>query len=337
MITIKANNVNEVYSIGINLLLNQGVKQASQHGDTLEIDQPVSVCYKDPRQRVLFNKQRDINPFLHFFEPLWILAGREDVDFLQYLVPNMAKYSDNGSTYYGAYGRRMRGLPGMGDDQIQKAIERLQKDPDSRQVVINIRDRNDLWYEGKDTPCNLMVMLKVRQGRLNMHVINRSNDFIWGLTGTNVCQFSMLQEYIADKLGVALGHYHQTTDSFHCYLNQQWVDIVKHRDFQDPYAEDGVRAFPMGCADPHWDEDLAEFFFRWDTGHETTHYKSAFFCDVVDPMWNTFNSHVTWRKNKLEPQREATKHYASDILADDWRLVTMQWLEKRWDNAKEKA
>jgi thymidylate synthase len=334
MKSIHAVNVNDAFSLGIAMLKQQGLEQDSQHGRTLEIPEPVSVCYMAPQERVLFNEKRDINPFLHFFEPLWILAGRNDVKFLEYIVPNMAKYSDNGSIYFGAYGHRMRHAIGFNMDQIEHGIERLAEEPDGRQVVLTIREAGDLWYRGKDTPCNLMAALKVRHGRLNIHVFNRSNDFIWGLTGTNVCQFSMLQEYIADKVGVRMGTYHQTTDSFHVYKNQQWLDIlasIQAKALNDPYSDlREVKPYPMGANHPEWDNDLKEFFFRFDTGHETSHYKSPFFCDVVEPMWRTFAAHKQWRASKTTANENHTRMIAAEIAAEDWYLVTRMWLERRW-------
>jgi thymidylate synthase len=339
MKTIHAVNVNDAYMLGIQLMQAYGHPQQSQHGETLEIQEPVSVCYANPRERVLFNVQRDSNPFLNFFEPLWILAGREDVDFLEYIVPNMAKYSDDGKRFHGAYGRRMRGAEMFHDDQVTEAITRLQQNPDDRQVVLTIRDRNDLWYRGKDTPCNLVVCCKVRNRKLNIQVFNRSNDFIWGMTGTNVCQFSMLQEYMADKIGVDVGTYHQTTDSFHVYNNDQWkaIEAAATRVPHDPYSDlSGLRPFKLGASEPNWDLDMKEFFFRYDTGHETAHYKTPFWADVVDPMWCTFHAHKIWRGDKTEANRKLTLAMVSDVQADDWHMATDEWLARRWAAAEKK-
>jgi thymidylate synthase len=595
MRSIAATNVNDAYQLGMQLMLEHGRMQPSQHGNTLEVPGPVSVSYALPQERVLFDAKRDSNPFLNFFEPLWILAGRDDVEFLEFLVPNMAKYSDNGTTYHGAYGMRIRGQDMFHDDQIVEAITRLQQNHDDRQIVVTIRDRNDLWYRGKDTPCfagntllpspegdysfaevaakfmsgkvgrwpvyavdpnsgemkiqwatnvwnsgrkktvkitfdtglvlritpehilykkttgkndapgaskysnklfvnpvqagtlkkgdrvlatslgfktdkghmwikkniykntafnnmqkvhrayyeleygeieskhdihhinedklnnslynldklstgehssihrrgddnpmrnmsaeqhasrsaklkqtwadkrdvvnhvvvsmeegleedvydftvpeyhnaligdglvahncNLMAAFKVRQGKLNMQVFNRSNDFVWGMTGTNVCQFSFLQEYMANKIGVDLGVYHQTTDSFHVYDNEQWQKLSKHGAQlpDDPYSDmRQVKPFPLGAAHPEWDNDLKEFFFRFDTSTESRHYQTDFFADVVEPMWRTFNNHKRWRADKTNANIDATTLSCSDIVAEDWHLATQQWLERRW-------
>jgi thymidylate synthase len=335
MITITGTNVNEVYPIGIQLLKDLGVRQESQHGTTLEMPEPVSVQYLNPRERILFDEQRDSNPFLNFFEALWIIAGRNDVAFLQNLVGRMASFSDDGKTYYGAYGSRIRGNdnPTMWYDQMECAISRLKKNLNDRQVVLTIRRPNDIAYTGKDQPCNLLVSLKIRQGKLNIHVFNRSNDFIWGLTGTNVVQFSMLQEYLAGRIGVPVGVYHQTTDSMHVYVNPQWEKLkgTKPNGMMCPYALGDTKPFGMMQMADAWDDDLKMFFQAFDTewlpGKDN--FFTPFFQDVVTSMWGTFNC---YRLHRDEPEgntwlSNATEH-AQHIPAD-WGLVTRMWLQRR--------
>ena len=226
----------------------------SLNGPTLEIPEPASIQYLLPCERVLFDATRDSNHFLGFFEALWIIAGRQDVKFLADIVPNMANFSDDGVRYFSAYGHRLRHLaPGRADgtardtDQIREAIDRLKANPDDRQVVLTIRDPQDMWYRGKDTACNLMVDCKIRSGRLNIHVFNRSNDFVWGMLGTNAVQFSTLQEYMAGHIGCAVGTYHQTTSSMHVYVNEQWSKIQNGSlsFWEDAYATASVSPYPM--------------------------------------------------------------------------------------------
>lgn len=314
MITIKARNVNDAFPLGMMFLRTSGKEINSQHGKTLEMPEPVSVCYSNPLERVLFNKERAINPFLHFFEPLWIIAGQNDVKFLSDIVSKFNNYSDNGTTLYGAYGRRMW-------SQFDTAVQRLRADPDDRQVVLTIRESRDMYYHGKDQPCNIAVACKVREGRLNIHVFNRSNDFIWGLAGANMPQFSVLQEYLAGHIGVEVGTYHQTTDSMHAYVdNPQWEQLKDTPIVNgDLYTEGVVKPYRLftGCEErTHlFENDLKAFFdgFRVD-------FSTQFFKEVVSPMWTTFQAHKKEKKGLK---------YVGEIAADDWRFVTNQWLEER--------
>ncbi len=40
-------------------------KDQSRNGPVLVIDEPVIITYEKPQERVLFNKERDANPFFH--------------------------------------------------------------------------------------------------------------------------------------------------------------------------------------------------------------------------------------------------------------------------------
>jgi thymidylate synthase len=330
MISIMAMNVNDAYPLGIMHLRENGVVQKSQHGSTLEMSEPVSVMYLKPRERILFDPVRDSNPFLNMFEALWLIQGRNDVEFLKYLVDDMKKYSDDGETYYGAYGKRMFSTIGTEEEnQVSLAIKRLRENPDDRQVVIMIREADDMGYYGKDNPCNLLISCKIRNNKLNIHVFNRSNDFVWGMTGTNVVQFSMLQEYMAGLIGVEVGTYHQTTDSMHVYDNPQW-DKVKNAEFLfSPYGMGDVKPCNMMENPEHWDNDLQSFFDKFDNGSNNHDYQSEFFNKTVKPMWKTFYEYRAWKNGVREYTKYALIESCNNIQASDWRLACKQWLSRR--------
>jgi thymidylate synthase len=322
MDTIKARNVNDAFPRGILFLNCRGERRASRNGPVIEYENPVSISYTRPQERVLFDKVRDINPFLHFFEPLWILAGQQDVEFLADIVSTFKEYSDNGDVFYGAYGHRMR----HPNDQIEKAIEILKQNPDDRRVVLQIRKPDDMWYSGKDQPCNTAIACKIRNGALNIHVFNRSNDFIWGMTGANMPQFSILQEYMAGCIGCEVGVYHQTTDSMHVYteLNDKWEKVKNHHvHITDPYREGAVTFYPLfkETTRDKFNSDLINFF----ENYERVSFDTPFFVEVVKPMWEVFIAHKHYR-NGLD--------FVNNIRADDWRLYTTEWLERRYNKDK---
>jgi hypothetical protein len=76
MHVINARNVNEAYVVGLGYLRAYGKEQNSRMGKVLVVDHPVCTTYERPYERVLFNSERDANPFFHFMESLWMLAGR---------------------------------------------------------------------------------------------------------------------------------------------------------------------------------------------------------------------------------------------------------------------
>ncbi len=100
----------------------------------------------------------------------------------------------------------------------------MSSDPKSRQVALQFWDvLTDLPHadgapRSADVPCNMMSMLKVRDGRLEWTQVLRSNDVFRGLPN-NLTQFTLLQEVMAGWLGLELGGYHQWSDSLHIYAD----------------------------------------------------------------------------------------------------------------------
>jgi len=235
----------------------------------------------------------------------------------------MADYSDDGEVFHAAYGCRLRNT--IWGDQIKEAIKMLKEDPDTRRCVLQIWDaRYDLNANSKDIPCNDLVFLKIRNGHLNMTVCNRSNDMIWGAYGANVVQFSMIQEYIANKVGANVGIYNQVSDSFHVYTdNPQWEKIknLPYSDY-DPYKYD-VRPFPLGAEDDSWGDDLMKFMYAAEPSCVNVvdcGFTTDFFECVAKPMWRCWAAHK-YGGEGLE--------FIEDIAATDWRAAAKMWLTKR--------
>ncbi len=194
-------------------------RQASRVGDTYEVLH-VAIEIEDPRQRWVVSRSPAINPAFGIAEVVWILAGSNDAEVLNYWFPQLPMFAGQGPTYSGAYGYRLRRHFGV--DQFHRACEILSANPNSRQAVLQYWDSQvDLPLgnglpRGEDIPCNVMSMLKVRDGRLDWTQVMRSNDVCRGLP-YNLLQFSVLQEILAGWLGLNLGSYCHWSDSLHAY------------------------------------------------------------------------------------------------------------------------
>jgi hypothetical protein len=95
---------------------------------------------------------------------------------------------------------------------------------------------DNIGYDGKDFPCNDLLKFKIRDGKLNLTVNNRSNDLHWGTFGANLCQFATIQELVASWLGIGVGEYNQESDSLHIYVQDYGHKITQ--DIKDAYAEE---------------------------------------------------------------------------------------------------
>jgi len=279
--------------------------------------------YLRPDERVLFSPERDANPFFHFMEALWIIDGRNDVATLTRYNKKMSEYSDNGETFHGAYGFRIRAFHGI--DQLRRVIRLLGDDPDTRRAVVAIWDPiADLGANSKDIPCNDLIFFKLRDGRLNITVSCRSNDAIWGAYGANAVQFSTIQEFVARALRVEVGSYIQVSDSFHVYTQQDaWLKVRSSPASVDRYATQNIKPYPL-INGTRWEEWLFQLLEVMEGAHreQCGHYDS-YFLDVFFPI------QLAWDMHKAGQTQEAINHLAAHCKAEDWKIACIEWLQRR--------
>lgn len=241
----------EMYVEALHSLLSEG-KDVAPRGKSIKELRPVIFENHNPLRRVTFAKGRVINPFFQLAESLWILAGRADVAWLTQYNASMANFSDDGVHFNAPYGERLRywdksSLHGQVDgeylDQIEDIITKIQLDPDTRQAIGVIYNPNfdHANYRTLDRPCNMLLNFKLRDGKLDLNVYNRSNDLHWGVFGANLAQFATIQEYVATRLGVEVGVYYQTTDSLHIYTDSYGHgESAKMLEYYPEYKEDTI-------------------------------------------------------------------------------------------------
>lgn len=321
MRVIDARNVHAALPEGIKLLRSAGIPKLTRGGECLVYPGPVTTVYRKPCERVLFWPERDANPYFFFFEGLWMLAGRDDVAFLAQFVKRIATFSDDGETLHGAYGHRWR----YPVDQLNTLVLLLQKHPNTRRAVLTMwRAADDLFdeeAEHKDVPCNTQIYFWRAQGadeeRLHMTVTCRSNDIIWGAYGANAVHFSMLQEYMAARLGIAVGYYWQVSNNFHAYTSVL-KDIELTKGQKDYPYECLVKPYALMSAPDYFDSDLFNFFMD----SESAVYDNTMFHEVALPI---LRSHQSYKRGHIGLAFE----YLRYCQAEDWRLACEEWLQRR--------
>ena len=327
MKVLKARNVNDALLLGIDLF-NSPVNfrvQESRNGTTYEALEPVTTVYSKPYERVCLIKERDANPFFHFIESLWMLAGRKDLKPLTYFVKSMADFSDDGKNLWGAYGWRWKSY--FLRDQLTIIATMLKENPEDRRAVLQMWDANkDLNKKGKDVPCNTNIYFKIRDNKLNMTVCNRSNDMLWGAYGANVVHMSILQEYMAAAIGINVGVYRQVSDSFHIYLNPVWekvrhieINPYTYSDMKNPYdtLKDYKRT-PLFTDTDNLNTDLNRFFKHY----RPSRWANPLFPDIAVPMRDAYAFYK-------EKNFKASYERVNLIKALDWRTACLDWLRKR--------
>lgn len=333
MFLIQSRNVNEALSTGIGYVNSFGINTTSRAGDITTLPELNTTVYQYPYERVLISKSRDANPFFHMMESLWMLAGRDDVKFLVEFNKGMAQYSDDGITFNAPYGYRLRKeVCGIAQDQIQIAIDTLKNSPNSRQVVCQIWDPEDLTKITKDKACNMSLVFRNRKGRIDMTCYNRSNDMVWGAYGANVVHLSMIHEYVAAKVGLPMGTYTQVSNDFHVYTcgkgGEVWDRIRENNDIDEQiYSQFKTLVLMNPDQMGMFDHDLLQFFSIYDKFGikeicECTTWESQYFRELVIPMLSVLVVHKNYGAL-------TASQYLKHIIADDWRKACSDWLEVR--------
>ena len=228
---VSVDDFSKIYPFINKFLMEHGEDEQSRNGNTKEVLN-FKTEITNPYQRISGCLERDINIFFLIAEAMWIFSGKGDVEYLKQFNSKIADYSDDGVNFHAPYGWRLRKygittqkiedgnkhILNESIDQIQYAVKMLSEDSSDRRVVLSIWNPElDLGVKSKDLPCNDLLMLKVRKGKLHATISNRSNDLHWGLP-TNIFQFSFLTEIISLCLGIELGTQTHNSQSLHFYL-----------------------------------------------------------------------------------------------------------------------
>ena len=214
----------------------------------------------NPRARHLNLSGRKNNIFATLAEVFWVMAGEENIDpYLSYFLPRAVDFSDDKETWRGAYGPRI-----YANSQVQGVIDIFKKEGlDSRRAVISIYDAMKDSPSGlkeiyrldssKDIPCNNMLHLYVRDGKLNCNAFSRSGDVVWGVTNINIVEWTVLMEYIAQEIGVDVGTYSHFVTNVHIYdFTKSQVDAVLEADKQPVGDNTKPMIFPTGINKARW-------------------------------------------------------------------------------------
>lgn len=165
-------------------------------------------------ERLITLPGRAINPAFAVAEAAWVITGSNQVAPLQKFISNYDQYSDDGLTLNGAYGHRLRHFFGV--DQISLAAAELKAHCDTRRVVLSVFSPSDLSKQSNDIPCNTQIILRSVDGRLDMNVVNRSND-LWLGVPYNWFVFRVIQARIANEAGLLLGIQRHFSSCLHLY------------------------------------------------------------------------------------------------------------------------
>lgn len=327
---IFVKNANDMFSEVFWRLRGVGVESPSRNGPVVRFNEPVLTQVASPAERVLFHAGRDANPVFHLMEAIWMLAGRRDVAFLQQFNSRMGQYSDDGKVFNAAYGYRWRSE--FGRDQLAGVIEKLKSDPTTRQAIVQMWSADDLLKDTKDRPCNMQLIFEILDGRLNMTVINRSNDIWYGYAGANIVHMTFLQEFVARAVGVKLGVYRTFSTNLHLYTElydaKRYLQSPPQSEDYDLYSRQEVSPYPLMLDDNYvmFLVDCERFCDDPFTGRQ---YNHPFFNDVAYPV-----AMVSRARKQGAGTCEA---WAGEVCASDWQQACYDWIKRRDAKKQSKA
>lgn len=241
------------------ILLEEAVPRRTRGMDCYELPEPIMIKVNNPTSRLIKVKARKWPYHIGYAESLWIANGRNDLDFMSDYLPKLSDFSDDGDFIRGGYGPRIRrfnneisdysnkeifGQKLSGVDQLSYIVECLSNESSSRRAVIDLGDPIKDNFIGnkikntKDYPCTRTLQFIINsKNELDLYVHMRSNDFIWGMTGVNIFNFTFIQEYLSQILNVDIGSYYHIVNNLHYYGNHRdrVIEISKSNFFCETY------------------------------------------------------------------------------------------------------
>jgi thymidylate synthase len=166
-------------------------------------------------------------------EFLWYLRGDRFDSSIEQHATMWKKLQQPDGGYNSNYGQYI--FP----NQFNWVISQLDKDTDSRQASIVLLRPEHLVEGNTDVLCTYGINFRIRQGRLNMTVMMRSNDIIFGMTNDVFC-FAMLYRLV---YGALLEFYPNLTKGEYIHLVNSLHVYSRHYEMINQIIEGGAPSF----------------------------------------------------------------------------------------------
>jgi thymidylate synthase len=172
----------------------------------------ISFTLLNPSDKVVTTPQRKFNADYAEYEWNWYMSGNRDATDIserakiwkQMMVPDTTEVNSN----YGYFWNY--------NDQLNRAIEDLKTNKDTRRAIVVHYDINELDRYKYDTPCNDVLNFYVKDGKLELTVFARSIDLVYGFCNDQYT-FAKLMEYVSEKTGYPIGQMHWFITNLHIY------------------------------------------------------------------------------------------------------------------------
>jgi thymidylate synthase len=154
-------------------------------------------------------------------ELLWFLNGDTNIGYLRdHGVRIWDEWADERGDLGPVYGAQWRSWPapdGERIDQIARAVQQIQEDPESRRIVVSTWNVAELPKMAL-LPCHVLFQFYVSQGRLSCQLYQRSADTFLGVP-FNIASYALLTMMVAQVTDLEAGEFVHTFGDAHLYTN----------------------------------------------------------------------------------------------------------------------
>lgn len=183
---------------------------------------------------VLTTKKLHLRSIIH--ELLWFLRGDTNISYLKENgVSIWDEWADENGDLGPVYGAQWRSWPkpdGAHIDQIANLMKDLQKNPNSRRLIVSAWNPA-LVDEMALPPCHCLFQFYVADGKLSCQLYQRSADIFLGVP-FNIASYALLTMMIAQVAGLKPGDFVHTLGDAHLYHNH--FDQAKLQLTREPKA-----------------------------------------------------------------------------------------------------
>lgn len=152
------------------------------------------------------------------YELLWFIKGDTNVKYLQDNgVRIWNEWADENGNLGPVYGAQWRNWNNDGIDQLGDVIERIQKMPNDRRLIVTAWNPSQIG-QMKLPPCHMMFQFYVANGKLSCMLYQRSCDMFLGVP-FNIASYALLTVMIAQVCGLKPGEFVHTLGDTHIYHN----------------------------------------------------------------------------------------------------------------------